>query len=127
MRNEPSKVASAYRLMALGGAALTLGACALVPPTPATGPLAGYPGNFDRALLAPGRTAMCTMDPCAAYYQLPPGSGTRTVRVNNLVAGTGDDSEPFFVGSYYRFQSPGLFTVDGTNLPPAVLWVSSRP
>lgn len=114
------------RRFVLGVATLGLAACAGLPPTPATGPLAGYPGTFDRALLVPGGSAVCTMDPCAAYFQLPPGSGTRTVRVNNLFAGTGDDSEAFFVGSYYKHQSPATFTVDGLNLPAAVLWINTR-
>lgn len=115
-----------FRPAVLGAGALALSACAGVPPPAVTGPLAGWPGNFDRVLLWPGRTASCAMDPCTAYFQLPPGSGTRTVRVNNLLAGTGDDSEPIFVGSFYRFQSPAVFTVDGLNVPPAVLWVNAR-
>jgi hypothetical protein len=107
-----------------------LAACALPPTSPTAAPgagaTAGWPNNFDRVLLAPGRSAVCYTDPCAVHFQLPPGSGTRTVRVNNQIAGTGDESEAFFVGSFYRFQAPATFTVDGLDVRPAVLWINSR-
>jgi hypothetical protein len=108
--------------------ALTACAAPQMSPTaaPGAGAAAGWPNNFDRVLLSPGRSAVCYTDPCSVYFLLPPGSGTRTVRVNNLLAGTGDEHEAFFVGSYYRYQAPATFTVDGLNVRPAVLWINSR-
>ena len=106
------------------GAALLLAGCATVPTGP--GPTAGWPGTFDRVVLSPGRSVVCYSDPCTVWFQLPPGSGSRAVRVNNMPAGEGDEQSPFHVGSYYRFQSPAIFTVDGLDVPPAVLWVNSR-
>jgi hypothetical protein len=109
---------------------LALAACALPPTAPTAAPgagsAAGWPNNFDRVLLSPGRSAVCFTDPCAVHFQLPPGSGTRTVRANNQIAGTGDEGEAFFVGSLYRFQAPATFTVDGLDVRPAVLWINPR-
>jgi hypothetical protein len=88
-------------------------------------PYGGWPGNFSRANLAPGRSVMCHSDPCTAQYLMPNAGGkTYVVRVNNLLAGEHPASgQVVDLGAYYHFGSPYRFTIDGLDVPAAVLWV----
>ncbi len=103
------------------GLGLSVAACATNP----NDPYGGWPGNFDRANLAPGMTVTCLSDPCNAQYKMPDAGGkTYVVRVNNLVAGEHPASgQVVDLGAYYRIGSPYRFTIDGLQVPAAVLWV----
>jgi hypothetical protein len=88
-------------------------------------PFGGWAGNFDRANLAPGVSRYCYSDPCTAQYLMPDvGGAVHMVRVNNLPAGEFPASgQVVNLGAYYNNGSPYRFTVDGLNVPMAVLWV----
>lgn len=86
----------------------------------------GWPGNFERASLAPGVTIGCYTDPCQAIYQMPPGTGSFVVRANNPYVGQYPAGQIVRLGAWYGRQSPITFTVDGTNAKPARLWVSNQ-
>ena len=103
------------------GLGLMAAACASNP----NDPYGGWPGNFDRANLAPGMSVSCLSDPCNAQYKMPDaGGGTYVVRVNNLVAGEYPASgQVVDLGAYYHIGSPYRFTIDGLQVPAAVLWV----
>ena len=88
-------------------------------------PFGGWPGNFDRANLVPGRSVVCYSDPCRAQYLMPnAGGGTYVVRVNNLLAGEHPAAgQVVDLGAYYHIGSPYRFTIDGLDVPMAILWV----
>ena len=103
------------------GLGLMAAACASNPDDP----YGGWPGNFDRANLAPGRSVVCFSDPCNAQYKMPDAGGkTYTVRVNNLVVGQYPASgQVVDLGACYALDSPCRYTIDGLAVPVAVLWV----
>jgi hypothetical protein len=86
-------------------------------------PLDGWPGNFEVVGLKPGTSVTCYTDPCRVAYEMPPGSGSRVVRANNLYVGEYPAGEVVSLGAYYYNQSPVAFTVDGSDARPAYLWV----
>jgi hypothetical protein len=98
-----------------------LAACASDP----NDPYGGWAGNFERANLAPGVSVSCYSDPCTAQYKMPDaGGGTYVVRVNNLLAGEYPAAgQVVSLGAYYHLGSPYRFTIDGLNVPAAILWV----
>jgi len=110
------------RVLALCAGIVTASGCAYDP----NDPYGGWPGNFSRANLAPGRNVTCYSDPCTAQYMMPDAGGkTYVVRVNNLLAGEFPASgQVVDLGAYYHIGSPYRFTVDGLDVPMAVLWVA---
>ena len=111
------------RAAALALMGLSLVGCAYNP----NDPYGGWPGNFDRANLAPGVSRYCYSDPCTAQYLMPEAGGVvHLVRVNNLPAGEYPASgQVVNLGAYYHYNSPYRFTIDGLNVPMAILWVGS--
>jgi hypothetical protein len=110
------------RFLALTTVCGSLAACATNP----NDPYGGWAGNFDRANLAPGRSVVCYSDPCTAQYMMPDAGGSvYVVRVNNLLAGQYPAAgQVVNLGAYYHYNSPYRFTIDGLNVPPAILWVA---
>jgi hypothetical protein len=113
------------RRLALAAFGAAAAGCAYDP----ADPYGGWPGNFDRANLAPGVSRACYSDPCTAQYKMPDAGGrTYVVRVNNLLAGEFPASgQVVNLGAYYTFGSPYRFTIDGLDVPAAVLWVGGYP
>jgi hypothetical protein len=109
------------RALALALSGLCLAGCAYNP----NDPYGGWPGNFDRANLAPGISRYCYSDPCVAQYMMPDAGGAvHMVRVNNLPAGEFPASgQVVSLGAYYHYNSPYRFTIDGLDVPVSVLWV----
>jgi hypothetical protein len=109
------------RLVALSVLPLGLAACATAPDDP----YGGWPGNFDRANLAPGMSVSCYSNPCNAQYKMPDAGGRMVVvRVNNLLAGEFPASgQVVDLGAYYKNGAPYRFTVDDLGVPAAILWV----
>jgi hypothetical protein len=87
-------------------------------------PLGGWPGNFEVAGLKPGASVTCYTDPCRVVYEMPPGTGNRVVRANNLYVGDFPAGEVVELGAFYYNQSPVAFTVDDTDARPAYLWIA---
>ena len=121
LRHTIDAAAAVARPAVLIGLGLTVAACASNP----NDPYGGWPGNFDRANLAPGRSVACFSDPCNAQYKMPDAGGkTYTVRVNNLVVGQYPASgQVVDLGACYALDSPCRYTIDGLAVPVAVLWV----
>jgi hypothetical protein len=113
------------RRLALVGLCTAAAGCAYDP----ADPYGGWPGNYDRANLAPGVSRACYSDPCTAQYKMPDAGGrTYVVRVNNLLAGEFPASgQVVNLGAYYHFGSPYRFTIDGLDVPASVLWVGGYP
>jgi hypothetical protein len=97
--------------------------------TNAAGLLAGCAGqsstsNFDLVTIGPGKSAGCFSNPCTILYQMPPGEGSRTVRVNNQVAGAFAADTVANFGAYFRYQSPVRITVDGLDVKEANVMIT---
>jgi hypothetical protein len=82
--------------------------------------------NFGQVTLAPGGTALCYTDPCTVMFQMPPGTGSYTVRANNQVVGTYPAGELANLGDLFRENSPFTITVDGTNAKPAIFYIQGN-
>ena len=94
---------------------------------------AGQPGqsgqqgsDFDQVNLAPGKTAFCYSDPCAVMFAMPPGKGSYTVRANNEVVGTYPAGQVANLGNFFRENSPFTFTIDGTDVKPAIFYIQGN-
>lgn len=81
--------------------------------------------DFDQVTIGPGKSAGCYSNPCTILYQMPPGQGSYTVRVNNQVAGTFAAGAIANLGAYFRYQSPVRITVDGLDVKEANVIITS--
>lgn len=117
----PSSCLTTRRALAFGVLGLCVAGCAYNPDDP----YGGWAGNFERANLAPGVSRSCYSDPCTAQYKMPDAGGkTYVVRVNNLLAGEFPAAgQVVNLGAYYHDGSPYRFTIDGLQVPAAILWV----
>jgi hypothetical protein len=120
------RVLGAKRVMARALGMTVVGAWVLGCASSPDDPYGGWPGNFSRANLAPGRSVTCYSDPCTAQFMMPNAGGkTHVVWVNNLLAGEYPAAgQVVDLGAYYYYGSPYRFTIDGLDVPAAVLWVS---
>lgn len=98
----------------LAGAALLLSGCA--------GQSAGG-GDFGQVTVGPGDSKTCYSTPCTIYYQMPPGQGTYTVRVNGQVGANVAAGSVGNLGGFYRYDSPIRITVDGLAVKDAVVYI----
>jgi hypothetical protein len=80
-------------------------------------------GDFGPVQLAPGITRACYVDPCAVVYTLPAGTGSYSVRANDVVLGSFPAGEPASLGAFSKQDSPVTITVDGMDRSAAVLFV----
>jgi hypothetical protein len=79
--------------------------------------------NFGRVTLQPGCSALCTDEPCAVYFRMPPGEGEFRVRSPGLPIGEYPAGQTVFLGNFWAGSY--TFTVEGTDAAPAHLGVTS--
>ena len=79
---------------------------------------------YDGPTLRPGETVTCVSSPCDLYFEIPAGSGSHRVLQGTIPAGEGSGGERVYLGSYYTGQQ--VFTLEGSDLPPAYLTVMGK-
>lgn len=91
-----------------------------------TGPVLGGSNDFDEVTVTPGSTVVCASDPCTIYFLAPAGSGTHDILEDGAIkAGVAQGGKRVLLGGYSNTSV--VFTVDGTDLPPAYLTVIGGP
>jgi hypothetical protein len=84
--------------------------------------------NFDEVTLQPGCTGYCSSQPCAISFRLPQSGGPFEIHNRSFMAGTGNNGETVYLGSYwlgtYIFRTTNAA---GETLTPAYLTVSGDP
>lgn len=78
--------------------------------------------NFDQVNLKPGCSAICAQEPCKVFFAMPEGTGSYLVRGQAADIGEYPAGQTVFLGSFWRGSH--RFTVEGTDAPPAYLFVS---
>ena len=105
-----------WMLVFTSAATLLVGACS----SPAYKQSRACDGNnFGRVNLEPGCSAVCTDEPCAVHFQMPPGEGEYLVRTPGVRIGEYPAGEKVFLGAFW--VGTYVFTVEGTEAPPAYL------
>lgn len=117
MRRVMSSYSNVMKASLLVGAALLVG-CAGQP--------SGGGSDFGQVNLAPGKTAACYTDPCTILFAMPPGKGSYVVRANNQLVGTYPAGQVANLGDFFKMDSPITVTVDGTDVKPAILYITGN-
>ena len=78
--------------------------------------------NFQEVNLQPGCSTICAQEPCKVYFKMPAGEGSFLVRGTAVDIGEYPAGQTVFLGSFWRGSH--RFTVEGTDAPPAYLFVS---
>lgn len=86
----------------------------------------GAGADFGQVNMGPGDSRACYSNPCGVMFTLPPGSGTYTVRANNLVVGTYPAGQVANLGDFYKMDSPVTITIDGLDAKPAILYITGN-
>lgn len=79
-------------------------------------------GNFEQVTFCPGASAICTIEPCTALFQMPPGEGEYKVTSNNIDLGTFPAGQTVYLGAFWG--GAHYIEVQGSDAPAAHFWVS---